>query len=147
MNFLKLSSCLFALILTTYPGQTQKPQGPRPDRPENNVKFSSYKPENPYTQFVPGLLSRKVFETPTEDAYQIEVREFFVLPGQRTSEFSLPGSAVFEVLMGSGVLNVSGKSQEAKTGSSFAYPKGAPVTFENKSDIPITLRAYVFASN
>lgn len=114
--------------------------GPQP----GEVKFSKYQPDNPYTQLAPGLMARTVFGVGSGAGYRVEVRDLLVGPGQRTSNVSLPGPAVFEVRSGNAVITTAGKSQEVRMGFAFALSERARFAIENKADSAFTIRVHMF---
>ena len=116
-----------------------------PEPPKDQVKLSSYEPVSPYRQLAPGVLSRKVFDA-TGAGHAVETLDLLIAPGQRASDVSLPGGAVFEVRTGNGAVTTSGKKQDVKTGSTFALPQGASFTLENTSDVPMTIRVFVITA-
>ena len=114
-----------------------------PGPPAGELKPSKYQPENPYLQLAPGLLTRTLFEAASGTGYRVEVRDLLVGPGQRTSNLSLSGAAVFEVRSGSAVITTAGKPQEVRMGSAFALSEGASFMIENKADSPFTMRVHL----
>lgn len=117
--------------------------GPQP----GDVKFSKYQPENPYTQLAKGLLTRTVFKVASGAGYRVDVLDLLVGPGQRTSNVSLPGPAVFEVRSGNAVITTAGKPQEVRMGSAFALSEGARFAIENKADSAFTIRVHMFMAD
>lgn len=111
------------------------------------VKFSTYQPENPYTQLAKGLMTRTMHEAASGNGYRVEVRDLLVGPGQRTSNVSLPGPAVFEIRSGNAVITTAGKPQEARMGSAFAISEGASFAIENRAGSPFTIRVHMFMAD
>lgn len=107
-------------------------------------KVTANQPSNPFLQLAPGVLTRILYQTASGAGYRVEVRDLLVGPGQHTAEASLPGAAVFEVRSGSGVVTVSGKRQEMKSGSTFALAEGQTFAIENPADVPISARVHLF---
>ena len=105
---------------------------------------SKYEPQNPYVPLAPGILTRTLHQAAGQAGYRIEVRDMLVGPGQRATNVSLPGAAVFQVRSGSGTITTAGKTEEAKSGSTFAVSDGETFSVENKSNTPIELRVYLF---
>ena len=110
---------------------------------DDEKKFSSFQPANPYAQKEPGLLSRTVFEVPGPPGMQIEVRDLLIGPAQRAENVKLPGSQVAEVRAGSGAITIDGLRQEIKAGSTFAIPDGKSFTIENIAREAIQIRVYI----
>jgi hypothetical protein len=106
--------------------------------------FSTYQPQNPYSQLASGIMTRTLYETAARNGLRIEVRDLLVGPKQRTGRVALSGSAVCEVRSGSGVLTVSGKGREFQLGATFALSDSEAFAIENKSEIPVTMRVYLF---
>lgn len=117
--------------------------GPQP----GEVKFSKYQPDNPYTQLTPDLLARTVFRVASGTGYRVEVRDLLVGPGQKTSNVSLPGPAVFEVRSGNAVITTVGKSREVGMGFAFALSEGARFAIENGADSTFIIRVHMFMAD
>lgn len=117
--------------------------GPQP----GEVKFSKYQPDNPYAQLSPGLLTRTVFGMASGTGYRVEVLDLLVGPGQKTSNVSLSGPAVFEVRSGNAVITTAGKSREVRMGFAFALSDGARFAIENKADSTFIIRAHMFMAD
>jgi mannose-6-phosphate isomerase-like protein (cupin superfamily) len=118
-----------------------------PEPPKENVAFSPYEPASPYAQLAPGLLARKVFDAASATGYNVEVLDLLVAPGQRATDVSLAGAAVFEVRAGNGALSRGGTTEEVKTGSTFALSQGTSFSLENRGELPITVRVFVITAN
>lgn len=116
------------------------------DPPKDRLKLSSYEPMSPYGQLAPGVLSRKVFATSDAANHAVETLDLLIAPGQRASDVSLPGGAVFEVRAGHGMVATGGKKQDVKTGSTFAVSQGAAFTLENTGNVPMTIRVFVITA-
>ncbi|MCI0557092.1 MAG: hypothetical protein MN733_01245 [Nitrososphaera sp.] len=101
-------------------------------------------PGNFYEQLAPGLLTRTLFTASSGTDFSIEVRELLFGPGQRTSQVSLPGAAVFEVRSGEGIVTVSEQPQKIQPGSTFALSEGETFQIENEANTPITMRVHLF---
>ena len=114
-------------------------------KPEE-IKFSSYQPQNPYTQLVSGLLSRTLFSNPDADGTRVEVRDLLVGPNQKTASATLPGTAVCEVRSGDGVLTMGNKRQQFRMGEAFVIPEGENFTIANESEIPIGIRVHLISA-
>jgi hypothetical protein len=106
--------------------------------------FSTYQPQNPYSQLGSGIMTRTLYETAAMNGLRVEVRDLLVGPQQRTGRVTLPGSAVCEVRSGSGVLTAGGKGREFQVGAAFLLSDSESFAIENTSEIPVTLRAYLF---
>jgi len=142
---LVLAFALFAVVFQS--GCQTDGVGLLPGPPAGELKFSEYKPESPYTELVPGLLTRTVHPADSGAGYRVEVRDFLVGPAQRTSQASLPGPAIFEIRSGGGLITAGGKSTEVRVGSTLAVPEGEAFTIENKGDVAITVRVHLFVAN
>lgn len=115
-------------------------QKPRP----NEMKFSSYRPQNPFSQLAAGIMTRTLYQTADTGGLHVEIRDLLVGPEQHTAVVTLPGSAVWEVRSGSGVLTAGGKEREFSVGETFALAEGESFSIENKSDSPVTIRVQLF---
>ncbi len=116
-----------------------------PPKPEE-VKFSSFQPQNPYLQVVPGLLSRALFAADEADGMRVEVRDLLVGPNQTSASTILPGTATCEVRSGSGVLSLGEKRQQFHIGETFVIPDGQNFTIANESEIPIGIRVHLISA-
>jgi hypothetical protein len=65
--------------------------------PPDAIKYSEYKPEKPFTQIAPGVLSRKAYSADDNSLYHIELQDLLIAPGQKSGSLQLSGAAVFEV--------------------------------------------------
>jgi hypothetical protein len=120
--------------------------------PAGEVPAGRARPENPFRQERPGLMTRAVFDTgeaaeaaeaaPAE--LTIEVRELLVGPRQSAIGFELgDAGAVLEVRTGVGVAVVAGERIELATGSTFALSAGQTIDLENTGEGALALRALV----
>jgi hypothetical protein len=121
-----------------------KGMGTLPQTPVSEDKFSKTEPAKPFSKFVDGLATRTLFQTSDETGTQVEVRDLLIGPRQKTESASLPGGAVLEIRSGDGTIQIGEKQQELKPGATLSVPERAAVTIENKSDIPMTIRAFLF---
>ena len=112
----------------------------RPDETD----FSSYRPQNPFSQLAPGMMTRTLYKTAGGGGLQVEVRDLLVGPQQHTGVVTLPGSAVCEIRFGRGVLTAGGKGREFDVGTTFVLADSESFTIENKSDSPVTIRVHLF---
>jgi mannose-6-phosphate isomerase-like protein (cupin superfamily) len=100
--------------------------------------------QNPYRQYAPGLLARTVYKAEGADRFEVEIWDLLVGPGKKTEPATLPGGAVFEVRSGEGVLQVSGKRNEVKTGATLAVGDGESFQIDNGStESAVSIRAVV----
>jgi hypothetical protein len=144
------SSCFWlglSLVLLAAGCQSWQQRGPKGTgllaKPaDDEKKFSSFQPANPYTQTAPGLFSRMVFEAPGPPGMHVEVRDLLIGPAQRAENIKLPGTHVADVRAGSGAVIVDGQRQEIKTGSTFAIADGKPFTVENTTSEAIQIRVH-----
>ncbi len=117
-----------------------------PKASAEETNFSQYQPQKPYAQLAPGVLTRTLFEASSGQGYRVEVRDLLVGPRKHTESASLPGTAVFDIRSGTGLIVIGGKLQDLKPGSTFTVPEGNAFTIENKSDEGIAIRAHLFMS-
>ena len=106
-------------------------------------KLSSYQPKNPYTQLAPGLMSRKLYETPGPKRTHLEVNDLLVGPRQHSASVTLDGTAVVEVKSGEGLVRLDGKEQKLQLGTTFTIPQGASFVLENDSEVPLAMQVYL----
>ena len=137
-----------SLVLLTAGCQSWQQRGPKgtgllPKAADDEKKFSSFQPANPYVQTAPGLLSRTVFEAPGPPGMHIEVRDLLIGPARRAENIKLPGTQVADVRAGSGTVTIDGQRQEIKPGSTFAIPDGKSFTVENTTNEAIQIRVNV----
>lgn len=108
--------------------------------------------ENLYKQFAAGdnkqlatgLLARTLFTATSGAGFSVVIRDLLIGPGQKTSQVSLPGPAVFEVRSGAGIIFISGQSQEIQAGSSFELSQGETFQIRNQANTPITMIVHQF---
>jgi hypothetical protein len=143
------------LLLVPVIGGNAVAQGPPPNklpvektRPLAEVaagdqNFSPYTPAHPYSELMPGVLSRTVFEAAGPAGYRVEVSDLRVSAGRRGEDLKLPGAAFFEVRSGSGAILVGGKRQELQGGSTAAVSEGQAFTLDCAAGQPLTIRAYL----
>jgi hypothetical protein len=105
--------------------------------------FSDYQPEIPYSEEIPGCLTRTVYEADSGEGYRILIRDLLVGPGKSAAGISLPGAAVLEVRSGSGSLVLGGETVKLATGSTVEVAAGQPIDLENASQIALTIRAFI----
>lgn len=112
------------------------------------INPSSYRPSNAFEQLVPGLLVRVVYsaENPA-DNYIVDVLDFLVGPNMTSEPTSLGGDTVMEVRAGDGIAMVDGEMFEIETGTVFSLSGESMVSFENKSEMALQIRAHVVKSN
>ncbi len=128
-------------VVVKYQGRGLIP-APKPEE----VKFSSFQPQNPYLQLAPGLLSRTLFATDEADGMRVEVRDLLVGPNQTSASATLPGSATCEVRSGGGVLSMGDKHQQFHMGETFVIPDAQNFTIANESEIPIGIRVHLITA-
>lgn len=105
--------------------------------------LSTYQPRSPYSQFVPGLLARTVYQTAGPMGTRIAVTDYLVGPKQHTSSVTLPGAAICEVKSGDGVVKFAGTELKVNSGTTFAIPQGTAVVFENNSELPLAIQIHL----
>jgi hypothetical protein len=88
---------------------------------------------NPYKQYAPGLLARTAYKSQQAGGLTVEMWDMLVGPGQKSATASLPGGGVVQIRSGVGSITVSGKPQQARTGTSFPIPEGEPFQVSNGS--------------
>jgi hypothetical protein len=106
-------------------------------------KLASYQPKNPYNQLVPGLLSRKLYETAGPRGTLLEVNDLLVGPRQHSGGATLNGTAVVEVKSGEGLVRLDGNEQKLQLGTTFTIPQGASVVFENDTESPLAMQVHL----
>lgn len=137
-----------SLVLLTAGCQFWQQRGPKgtgllPKPADDEKRFSSFQPANPYAQTAPGLLSRIVFEAPGLPGLHIEVRDLLIGPAQRAESIKLPGTQVAEVRAGTGAVTIDGQRQQIQPGSTFAIPDGKSFTVENTTNEAIQIRVHI----
>jgi hypothetical protein len=119
--------------------------------PSVDAAQSSYEPQAPYSEFGEGALIRSVAQT-VQDGQAIEIRDLLVGPNKETEELQLPGTVVFTVLSGSGVVRISSDSDERRRsialeeGTSGVFTPGQSFSISNNSDLPLDIRLRLFAT-
>ncbi len=116
---------------------------PLTEVPTGDQNFSPYTPAHPFSELMPGVLSRTIFEAAGPSGYRVEVRDLRVTAGRRGEDIKLPGAAFFEVRSGSGAILVGGKRQELQAGSTAAVSEGQAFTLDCAAGQPLTIRAYL----
>lgn len=118
--------------------------GTLPQTPVSEANFSKTEPAKPFSKLADGLATRTLFQASDGAGTQIEVRDLLIGPGQRTESASLPGAAVFEIRSGDGTIQIGEKQRELTLGVTLSVPEKAAFAIENKSDVPMTIRAFLF---
>jgi len=95
--------------------------------------LSTYSPNNPYHQFVPGLMVRTLYVAETRGPNPITVWDLLVGPGQKTATFTLPGAAVLSISSGQGIVTAAGAAREVSTGQTTVVDEGAEIQIENRT--------------
>jgi mannose-6-phosphate isomerase-like protein (cupin superfamily) len=118
--------------------------GTLPQTPVSEANFSKTEPAKPFSKFADGLATRTLFQASDGAGTQVEVRDLLIGPGQKTESTSLPGAAVLEIRSGGGTIQIGEKQQELTSGATLSVPEKAAFTIENKSDVPMTIRVFLF---
>jgi hypothetical protein len=139
---------VFLLVLSTAGCTSWNQRGAQgvgllPKAAAGEQHFSDYQPATPYMQMGEGILYRTLYSTPGPSGLHVEVRDLLVGPRQHTAKVTLPGAAICELNLGGGVLTVGDQPQELRPGATFSLPEGASFSIENKSDVPISIRAHL----
>jgi hypothetical protein len=119
--------------------------------PSVEAAQSSYEPQAPYTEFGEGALIRSIAQT-TQDGQAIEIRDLLIGPNKETDELRLPGTVVFTVLSGSGMVRIfsdsgePGQNIEFKQGASGVFAPTQSFSISNSSDMPLDIRLRLFAT-
>jgi len=143
---LAVTLCCAALTLTgckAYSERGAKGVGLLPKPASAEQHFSNYQPKNPYSQLAPGLLSRKLFETPGPKGSRIEINDLLVGPKQHSASVTFPGIAICEVKSGQGTIKVGSNDQKLDLGTTFTVPKGTPVAIENATEVPLAIQVHM----
>jgi hypothetical protein len=122
----------------------RKGVGALPQTPVSEANFSKTEPAMPFSKFADGLATRTLFQASDGVGTQVEVRDLLIGPRQKTERTSLPGAAVLEIRSGGGTIQIGDRQQELPLGSTLTVPEKAAFTIENKSDLPMTIRGFLF---
>lgn len=106
--------------------------------------FSDYRPQKPYAQITPTLLSRTVLQTNGPPGIAIEFRDLYVPSGKTAENITLPGAATFEVRYGQGKMTSLGKSLDIRGGRTWAVSQGDSFSLASEGDTPLIVRARIF---
>ena len=120
------------------------PPLPTPD--PDQVSYSSYQPEQPYSEYAPGALTRSRYETEGGAGLHVEIWDMLIGPRQASGAISLPGGAVLITRSGQPAVTIGGKAMMAATGTALSVPEGQSFTIANESDDPVSLRVYLFSA-
>lgn len=149
LGVVQVFSCVFLSILCTSGCESwfqhgRKGVGMLPQTPVSEANFSKTEPAKPFSKLADGLATRTLFQTSDGAGTQVEVRDLLLGPGQKTESTKLPGAAVLEIRSGSGMLVAGEKQQELALGTTLSVPENATFRIENKSDVLMTIRAFLF---
>lgn len=133
--FTEILAGLTLLALLTAAPACQRTPAPSPSQrpPTPPAALSSYSPQQPYKQFVSGLLAQTVYVAATSGPYAVEVWDLTVGPGKRSEAATLPGAAIIEIRSGAGTVTVAGRSREVRIGATFSIGEGESFTIANRS--------------
>lgn len=142
-------SCVFLCVLCesgceSWLQHGKKGTGALPQTPVNEANFSKTEPAMPFSKFANGLATRTLFQVSDGAGTQVEVRDLLIGPRQKTESTSLPGAAVLEIRSGEGTIRIDERLLELTPGSTHSVPEKAAFVIENKSDLPMTIRAFLF---
>ena len=145
----RLFSCAFLSILCASGCESWFQHGRKgiatlPQTSVSEANFSKTEPSMPFSKLAVGLATRTIFRASDGVGTQVEVRDLLTGPQQKTESTSLPGAAVLEIRSGAGTIQIGDKQQELSLGSTLTVPERAAFTIENKSDVPMTVRAFLF---
>ncbi len=124
-------------------GRRPKGVGIIPTPPPEQLKFSNYQPQTPFTQVAPGVAVRTLFATEENAPYRLEIQDVILAPGQPAATLPLAGAAIVEVVSGTGEANAGNQRQELKARSAFAVTEGEPLSLRNNGDQHLELRLLV----
>lgn len=111
-------------------------------RQENNDR------DDKYEKYVDGLYVLRLFRTVSDDrAYQVDVWNLLIGPGQETAAFELPGTAILLVRAGTGTLAVDDdKREELEMGETLVAQPRASLRITNRAeDRPLFVRVTMFS--
>lgn len=117
-----------------------------PQPPQGEIELSPQKPDMPFAQLAPGILSRTRHAAEAPPRFRVEVRDFLVGPGQSTAEVRLPAAAVLEVRAGTGTISIEGEQADLKPGVTFSVAEGQRFQIANGSDAQIAIRALLISA-
>ena len=104
--------------------------------------------DDKYRKYADGLYMLALFRTVSADrSYQVDVWNLLVGPGQETTEFELPGTAILLVRAGSAVIVVDdGKGTELEMGGTLVVEPASRLRITNRAeDRPISVRVTMFS--
>jgi len=141
-----LGLVVFPMGCKSFSERGAKGVGLLPKAAPGESKFSSYQPAKPYQQLAKGLLGRQLYNAPPEMGTAVQVHDLLVGPNQHSESYAFPGTAIFEVRMGSGQFKSGDESQHIQPGKTVTAAAGQPFTINNETDVPIAIRVHVLGS-
>lgn len=104
--------------------------------------------DDKYEKYADGLYVLPIFQTVSADrAYQVDVWNLLVGPGQETTKFELPGTAILLVRAGSAMVVIDdGKRAELEMGGTLVLKPQSTLQITNQEDDrPISVRVTLFS--
>ena len=147
----RLLPCAFLSILCASGCESwfqhgRKGLGTLSQKPVTEANFSKTEPAMPFSTFADGLATRTLFRVSDGLGTHVEVRDLLVGPRQKTESTSLPGATVLEIRSGGGTIQIGDRQLELPLGSTLTVSEKAAFTIENKSDVPMAIRAFLFSA-
>lgn len=113
-----------------------------------SVRQQNNERDDRYEKYVDGLYVLPLFRTVSGDrAYQVDVWNLLIGPGQETAEFELPGTAILLVRAGSATVIVdAAKREELEMGGTLVVQPQSSLRIANRADDrAISVRVTLFS--